>query len=739
MPRWFAAFALLLVLLGLAGISGSSWLYGGEKHDPLFTQAERDTRHELWGTSRGIRSDEWAVETPKARGQQLAGLPLVSLREGLGELERNAYDIPVLDWGLPLRPFSWPYLLPLRWSHGARWFLRDVSLLLGLFALLSAFAEDKRVAAAGAVALFFSSGFVWWRSTTMIGFIGLLCLAGGAAARALRAPRAGWVLLTGWTAACAFCTFYPPIWAPMLWVVCPAFLDVGLRQKRFHLALSLVGVIAAGGLLGIFYQLPYLSLVAGTLYPGGRVATPGDMPPARIVEMVWPSLTVAAPVHCGPERELGHALSNACEAASIEVLPLILLPALAVASGRFRRAFAGLARSCPASIAAFALLTAWLFLPLPGWFGRVTLLQWSPTARTWIAYGVLAALLVSRLLADLARDSQPEPFRWRGWIGVAAVAVCAFLAMQHIRFEPLTGCYARAWVVPIAVAALSLSAGALLSGTGRGALVIAAAWAVPVVLANHRVNPLVGTWKLFAKSEGHRAVDRAQTSEPGRVMDYSTHFGSYLAAFGWPMLGGTQTSPDLGLFRFLAPDSPGLTEELYNRYLHYGFELPPAKTRLLSPDAIRIAISPCSRRLAALGVNHLLMFPGSAPEAACRSEWTAQPAGDLHLWSRRAPVCAVGVAPGSPGSALDFDYACPGEAKLHAGASAVSIEVPPDPSRSWAVALNSRVVGGIECEGATASFLDAHLVVRPRGGAPAICRARYLDSFAALRRLLHKW
>ena len=47
-------------------------------------------------------------------------------------------------------------------------------------------------------------------------------------------------------------------------------------------------------------------------------------------------------------------------------------------------------------------------------------------------------------------------------------------------------------------------------------------------------------------------MDRALTRAPGRVMDYSTHFGAYLAAYGWPMLAGTQTSPDLALFRFLA-------------------------------------------------------------------------------------------------------------------------------------------------------------------------------------------
>jgi len=136
-----------------------------------------------------------------SRAQQLAGFPLVNLNEGIGELQRNVYDIPVLDWGLPFRPLTWPYFIPLRWSHGARWFLRDAVLLLGVFALLSAFVEDKRTAAMAAVALLFSSAFVWWRSTVMLEFMGLLCLTGGVAARAFRKPSAPWFALTAWYAA----------------------------------------------------------------------------------------------------------------------------------------------------------------------------------------------------------------------------------------------------------------------------------------------------------------------------------------------------------------------------------------------------------------------------------------------------------------------------------------------------------------------------------------------------------
>ncbi|HEY6907739.1 MAG TPA: hypothetical protein VI356_00100 [Myxococcales bacterium] len=742
MPRWFAAFAAALAALGIAGLGGSSW-FCAIRGDRLFTAKERDVR-EIYGSSRSIRSDEWAVETPQVRAQQLAGFPLVNLNEGIGELQRNPYEIPVLDWGLPFRPLTWPYLLGSRWSHGVRWFLRDLLLLLGVYALLAAFVEDRRTAAVAALAVLFSSAFVWWRSTVMIEFVGFLCLTGGLAARALRERSLGAFALTAYAAACSFCVFYPPVWAPALWVVCAAILDLARRARRLAAGALLIALIAAGALLGIFYQLPYLSLISGTAYPGHRIAHAGGLQPGRLLDLLWPSLTVAAPVNCGEERYLGPESTNACEAAAIEVIPIAALAAMAAVSARGRRAAARLLARCPFSIAAFAVLAVWLLLPLPDWFGTITLLRWSPALRAWIAFGLGLSLLAAHMLATLRTDPAEERLQWRALLGVAAVAASAFAARSRVDPGLLSRCHARAWIPPLAAAAVLLCAGALLAGTRRGASLLLAAWAGAVVLANYRVNPLIRSATMFSTGTGHAVVDRALSRAPGRIMDYSTHPGAELAAFGWPMLSGVQSAPDLALFRFLAADSPGLTEEVYNRYAHYSFTGTGETSRLLQADLVRVAISPCSRRLEALGVNHILAADSFHPGPGCAAAWAVEPAGELRLWSRRVPVCAVGVARGTPASALEFDFGCPGEARLEAGAGGFSLRVPRDPSRSWAMAVNEAVIGSIECTGATARFVDAHLVVHPAPATPsqpqaeAVCHARYLDSIAALRRLLGK-
>lgn len=734
-PAWFVAFAAALVALGAAGLTGSSWLCA-IRGDRLFTPQERAAR-EIYGSSRSIRSDEWAVETPQVRAQQRAGFPLVNLDEGIGELQRNPYDIPVLDWGVIFRPLTWPYFLQTRWSHGLRWFLRDLLLLAGVYALLAAFTGDPRTAAIASVAVLFSSAFVWWRSTVMIEFVGFLCLTGGVAIRAVRKGGASSVLLTGYCAACSFCVFYPPVWAPMLWVVCAAVLDEGLRRRRLPIAALIVLTIAAGAVVGLFYHLPYLSLAADTAYPGRRTAHAGGLPAGRLLDLIWPSLTVAAPVNCGEERYLGYEITNACEAAAVEVIPAAALVAMALVDATVRRAFATLVRRSPATVVAFLVLGAWLLLPLPDWFGALTLLKWSPALRAWMAFGISLALMTTQVLSTLRSQPGTGRVRIRALVALGLLAACAVGAREHVRLDALSRCQARAWIPPLAAAVLLLGAGIVFAGTRRAASLLLAAWAGSLILANHRVNPLVRSEALFSTAAGHRAVEDALSREPGRILDYSTHPGAELNAFGWPIIGGVQNAPDLALFRFLAPDSSGLTEDVYNRYAHYSFVDDPRHAGMLSPDSIRVFISPCSARLAALGVNHLLAADRFRPPAACEAAWTSRPAGDLRLWSRRVPVCAVGTAHGAPAGALDFDYACPAGARLQQGKAGLALSVPADSGRSWAVAINPAIVGSVECTDAQARWVDAHLVVRPAGPRPE-CRARYLDSLTALRRLLGK-
>jgi hypothetical protein len=287
--------------------------------------------------------------------------------------------------------------------------------------------------------------------------------------------------------------------------------------------------------------------------------------------------------------------------------------------------------------------------------------------------------------------------------------------------------------------ALAIGA-ALAVRRASAAPLLATAWAIPLIAANFAVNPLVRSSDLAREGEGHRVVTEALRATPGRLVHYGTHGGTYPNAFGWPLLVGVEQSPDVNLFRFLAPETPGLTEEVFNRYAHVVATLPPEPALLLQDDAFRVPIDPCSRRVATLGVNHFLLHPEYAarvPEV-CACEFSVRRAGDLVLWTRRAPVGELGIArTPAPRSALDFDFgsgAAPG-ARVTLRRDGLTVDVLRDVQRPVALAVNRSLVDVVRCAAGAASALDAHVVVWPAPGRGASCRVDYLGTVGALRRL----
>jgi hypothetical protein len=603
--------------------------------------------------------------------------------------------------------------------------------------------RDDGVVIPAAIAVLFSSGMTWWLSSPIPSLVAFCGLAVGAAARhaeaSSRRARALWLAAFSYLAACAFFDFfYPPVWAPMLWLVAGSVLDLHWRARRtaagaVAAAAPLIALLGAGVALAVLYYAPYLALVADTVYPGRRIAVPGGMPLSRLLDLLWPSLQAIAPLH-GPERYLGTVPGNVCEASAVEATPLAVLLVLGAIDGPVRAAIGRVVSARPASLLATAVLLAWLVLPLPESLGWPTLLRWSPWHRVWIPFGVACALFTAAVLSEL-REGEGAPAGYRRRATVLAVVVLAvswLLARQHVVSVP-----PELWTRVLLTAVL-LVAGVASLGLRRGVPLLAVAWALPLVIADVAVNPLARSRATFVKGSGHAVVEAALAEAPGRVVAYGGHAGSVLSGFGWPALSVVYVAPDRGLFTYLGGEVPELEESVHNRYAHVSFGLPGDVTRVLSGDAFRVAISPCSPRLATLGVNHFLLPPGIAPPADCRDAFAVRAAGGLQLWSRRQPVGDFGVtAAAAPRSALEFDFSARGggsRARRAPSRDGFVVEVPPEPAASYALATNLSLVDGASCTDATARVVDTHVVVTPRGARPR-CEFRYLDSVGALRRL----
>lgn len=766
-PVWVVAFAVFLLLLGLSGLTGSSTLVGA-RLSRLSTPGERAALRELFGTSREIRGDEWSFELPATLSQQNARppLPLVNVNQGLGQMQRNSYSIPVFDWGLAFRPLLWPLLFgeqtPNRWPLGVRWFLRSALLLLGLLAFFSQVAarsvpnplyEQRRAlgfAVTAAVAVFFSSSLTWWLSSPIseITLWATLCVA--AAARARAEPSAGyffgkrrfrlllWTLTTFYLALCTFFVFYPPLWVPigllMAGWIWDAHLRAGTRWPVARQVWAPLSAIVCAALIALIYYLPYWLLIKDTEYPGQRIADAGAMPLQTLLAMVWPSANVYTPA-AGPALLLVKDAPNVCEAAFFETPILwVTMPLLFVAG--MRRSMARVFRLHPGSIIVWLLLAAWLLVPLP-WLGALTMLRYSPWHRVVHVWGLSSAALSVALLVSL---SGHLPKRLRAWqIGLGLLFIAGTLVLTCARIEvDLEDAALRGYVLPLVLTAVLLSAGLFTLHTSRGTVIWVWAWTGPLMVANFAVNPLVHARHSVAPSSGPTVLAELLSHTPGRVLSYEAFHYNEVVGHGIAALDGVQFAPDLDLIQFLRPELP---REAGNRFGRLVFVIPPAPGGF-GLQTVVVPLDPCDAKLRTLYVNHFVAPAQSRLPVQCAADLEARAAGEAQIWSRRSPVCPIGRLKTTDGtsikSALAFDYSCSPATDATVVQVADGFDWQFQAARAhthYAIAVNRSLVASVKCDAATTSLRDAHLIVKPHAGQPAHCQIRYIDSEAALRRL----
>src|SRR5207302_140973 len=212
--------------------------------------------------------------------------------------------------------------------------------------------------------------------------------AGRAAREPRRVPRILWHGATAWLSACAFFVFYPPIWPPLLLVVCAAIFDLRWRARNS---------------------------------------------PAAALRAALPSIVL-----------VGRGVALAC--------------------------------------AAWALLAVWLLVPMPAWFGVLTLLQLAPWNRAWFIFGFSTALLSAARVAELTDAALPAALRAKE-IAAAAVFLCGALALAVAVAPGAELETVDRWnhFAPFALATGAALAGIALLQTQWGPRLLALGWALPLV------------------------------------------------------------------------------------------------------------------------------------------------------------------------------------------------------------------------------------------------------------------
>jgi hypothetical protein len=556
-----ALFFVVVGTLATLGISGSStgvyWSMFGTGTDPSL----------LLGGPRGIRSDEWLVQSSWVISQAQQGFPLVNqtFPGGMDSTVQN--DLPSWDWSTLFRPHVWGYLLfPLDQGMAVRWWLPALALITSTYVfVVSVLPKRPLTAAMLALGLLYSPIFQWWFLPTTLWPVALAFTAMTALIWAFKTKRvwvsAAWAALTGYFAVATAMSIYVPYMIPALYVIVFFAVGVVISEKssgRFtlpqiakHFVPLLFAAVGALVVMGawIVTRLETITAVTSTVYPGQRLELTGTLNDANEL----------AAFFSGPfQRVLQGGISgifapNQSESAAPLLLVVFLFVALVWAAfSPSRLRVAGVDWMLVSVIACTLFFAA--FLVIPNWDSIAHLIAVDRTvaARARLAFAVLGVVSATLLIR---RIEQTELKVW--WpiaLLNAAAAVTASLAVaDYMRtMAPPILASGNAWIVVTALLALTILF--LCRGQaflGSGALLVAS------LLIGFQVNPFyLGVFDLRDTQMGQEIAEIGDTHPDAEWVGVGGIVPTaMLVESGVRAYNGMQTSPSDEMWDDIDPDN----------------------------------------------------------------------------------------------------------------------------------------------------------------------------------------
>ena len=605
-------------LLKLNGNSTALWQEFADRQPPI--------KGLIAGTAKGIRMDEWLVQTPWIWSQtnQDPPFPLMNRNVGNG-VAPLLTNLPAAHWTMFFRPQMWGFFaLNKERAFAFNWNFKWFGLLLGGFLFLRIIARGNNfLALGGALILLFSSYVQWFFSTptcmpemiSMV-FFGLWALD------LLFRTKSRWAIVGAGAILLiaieqfVFCC-YPRFQIPLAYLALALVAAGGFHYRRrsdnlrddarpFRICVLMAVLITAAALLWQWQHEVAVSIkeIQSLVYPGQVVSNGGSFP--------WYFFLAPFLEFSMTQDHFPAPFENVCAASGF----LFIAPILAAAF--IREAWQ---RRLDAVLLAILLFLAgaifFMLHGVPQLVAQATGWSYVASSRCVLAVGVASVIGLVRYLA-LASDRRPSHDR--------RLAVAIGLLLAPVLF----GCfYVANSQLGHFVMLAELIAAAIFFATvasllwHRLALASCLLLLIPCLCSYGLVNPIGRGLPGITRSEMFRWFSRVHASDQGAfwiVTGNLTARTCFLAqlvkATGANVLGGTRCMPDREMLKVLDPEDEYATvHDRYARVCFHARAEPKPVFELHAPDYYLVRLPFQTELLDRLQVKYV-MDVDQASEAA---------------------------------------------------------------------------------------------------------------------------
>ena len=566
---------VLGVSLNLNGSSIASWNRMGvtELQNGTQSQSKIEDDGSSWislsnsdgvimGIPRGIRSDEWMVQTPYFISQMTTKRKLVNPTYGTSGMNMIvAYNAPVNHISIIGKPFNWGalFLSPSR-ALSWYWCFKVVTFILLAFEFAMILTKgNKGLSFVASIVITYIPAVQWWFMQHLGDVVWYSLLAIVTIFHYFHSRKTGAKLVFAALLSISLIGFilviYPAFQVVFAYIILAYFLVTfvqTLKQKvltkRDWFIMSGT-VLMTGGILGLSLYQSMDGLLGSlqTVYPGSRLSQGGE---ESLGVFVTTFLNFLLPFQTP-------AMLNQVElSSSVNFFPFLLLTLpLVIKKDKVRENWFGLFLT---GYSLFLLL--FTMVGVPAWFSKITLFSYVTSSRSWQAFAVIA-VFVSIWYVNLVwqmewkkvlRQVLPVSLIGFSALGLLVVATTSYQTYQ-----------ARSMTLFLAVLVYLVFVFALL----RLKKLFAVGFLAMALWTGFTVNPLVQGLGVVEDKSLTVAIKKIVAEDGDALwMTDNNMLYNYPQMFGAKMLNGVRFYPDKSEMTQLDPSHR--YEQQWNRYSH---------------------------------------------------------------------------------------------------------------------------------------------------------------------------